>query len=661
MEYTREIYWNIGHGARDLVPMYLLTLAALALLVWGFWRRVKVYRQGKAPTPTDDLASRVFAAVKQVLSQAKVLRVAGAGTAHGLFFWSFALLFLGTCLIALQADFSDPLFGVKFLEGNFYLLFSLVLDIAGLVAILMLGGLFVRRYLLRPDGLETKGEHALMHALLVAILLTGFLLEGARMAATESGTELAIWSPVGLVFAKMLGPPGEEGLRGVHSGLWWFHLLLALGFIALIPFTRFRHIFTTSANYIFADDGPGGALVPLNFDGNERERFGASKVSDLTWKDLLDADACTQCKRCQDRCPAHATDKPLSPMKLVNQLQDIAFNAPSAGLLDRIGEDAVWSCTTCRACAEICPAAVTPVPKIVEMRRHAVLTKSDFPAEYKQIFKNIEIFGDTMGKGRCFREEWASRLKIKRIDQGEQVDLLFWVGCQGALYDERSRNTIISTASVFEKAGLNFGILGKEERCCGDPARRMGNEYLFQSLARENVELFRRHGIKRVVTNCPHCFTALQDQYPQFGADIEVLHSVELVERLFREGKLTVKAKIDSTFTYHDPCYLGRYNGLYPEPRKILDTILGPGLKEMDRSKDNSFCCGAGGGNLWRGGSVGQRTEEVRVEEAVMTGADGIVTACPFCEIMIDSGVKQKGVEYSFRVADLMELVDQAT
>lgn len=661
MAYTREIYWNIGHGAAVLVPLYLLTFTAVALLALGFWRRIKVYRQGRVLGRTDGLADRALVALKQVLSQKKVLRVPGAGTAHGLFFWSFFLLFAGTCLIVVQADFSDPLFGIRFLKGHFYLLFSLVLDLAGLGALFMLGGLFVRRYLLRPQGLVTKGDHALMHALLFTILLTGFMIEGTRMAATELGMELAVWSPVGLLVAKMFAPFGVEGLHNVHRCLWWFHLLISLGFIALVPFTLFRHIFTTSANYLFADRGPRGALVPLSFEEGTAQHYGASKVSDLTWKDLLDADACTECKRCQDRCPAHLTDKPLSPMKLVNELQEAAFNAPAESLVDKVGEDALWSCTTCRACTESCPAAVEHLPKIVEMRRHAVLSESRFPQEYKQLFKDMETFGDSVGKGSSFREEWASRLKIKRTGQDEPVDFLFWAGCQGALYDERSRNTLVATARVLEKAGLNFGILGREERCCGDLARRMGNEYLFQRLARQNIETLQRHGIKRIVTNCPHCFTALRDHYPQFGATFEVMHSVELVERLIGEGKLAVQAKIDATFTYHDPCYLGRYNELYPEPRKILDHILRTGLKEMERSKGNSFCCGAGGGNIWRGGSVGQRIEEVRVEEAVQTGADGIVTSCPFCEIMIDSGVKQKGMEYTFRVADLMELVDQAT
>ena len=328
MELTREIYWNIGHGAGTLVPMYLLVLATFGVLAWGAWQRIKVYRLGRPLQRFDDMPGRVSRALYQVLGQVRVTRVAGAGTAHGLFFWGFFLLFIGTCLIVLQADFTDPLFGLKFLKGHFYLLFSLVLDIAGAVAICMLAGLFVRRYLLKPAGLETRREDALIHGLLMVILVTGFVIEGARMAATELGTDLAYWSPVGLLFAKALAGLGESGQRALHLALWWLHLLLALGFVALLPFTKLRHILTTSANYLFVDQGPKGGLVTLDMEDEDAESFGAATVADLTWKDIFDGDACTLCKRCQDRCPAYATDKPLSPMKMVNQLQEVAFSNP---------------------------------------------------------------------------------------------------------------------------------------------------------------------------------------------------------------------------------------------------------------------------------------------------------------------------------------------
>ena len=355
MEFTREIYWNVGQGAAVLLPMYALALVAVAVMLWGFWRRVRVYRQGRRPLHrTDALEERLLEMVKGVMLQGKVMRVPGAGTAHGLFFWGFFLLFIGTCLILLQADVTDPLFDVRFLQGDFYKAFSLVLDVAGLVALLMLGGLFVRRYLRRPAGLETGPDDAIMHGLLFTILISGFLIEGARMAVTELGTPVATWSPVGHGVALALAGLSEETLRGLHIVLWWGHLLLAVLFIALIPFTKFRHIFTTSANYLLADRGPRGKMVTLDLEDEQAESFGVARVPDLSWKDVLDADACTLCKRCQDRCPAFATDKPLSPMKIVNQIGQTAFESPESNLIETVSTDALWACTTARDSRRVC-------------------------------------------------------------------------------------------------------------------------------------------------------------------------------------------------------------------------------------------------------------------------------------------------------------------
>ena len=320
MEYTREIYWNVGHGATTLVPMYLLTILAVALLGYQAWTLIADYKLGKPLNRTDNLSERIVFMLKSMLLQSKVLSVRGPGLAHALFFWGFLMLLIGTGLIVLQADFTDLLFGIKFLKGTFYLLFSVVLDVAGLVAVAMLSGLFVRRYVVRPEGLASTRDDAIMHGLLFAILISGFIIEGARMAVTELDTPLAFWSPVGLIFAKGFAGLGEESLRSLHQLTWWFHLLLVMAFIGLIPFTKFRHIFTTSANYLFADRGPKGKLLSLDLEDEEAESFGAAKVQDLTWKDIFDGDACTQCKRCQDRCPAYNTDKPLSPMKLVQQI-----------------------------------------------------------------------------------------------------------------------------------------------------------------------------------------------------------------------------------------------------------------------------------------------------------------------------------------------------
>ncbi len=656
MELTREIYWNVGHGAGTLVPMYVLLLAALCILVWGSWQRIKIYRLGRELQRIDDLPRRVVEALYQVLAQLRVMQVKGAGTAHGLFFWGFFLLFVGTCLIVLQADVTDPLFDVKFLKGPFYLVFSLVLDIAGAIAIIMLAGLFVRRYLLKPPGLETRQEDAFIHVLLMVILLTGFVIEGARMAVTEIGTNLSLWSPVGLLFAKGLAGIGEDGQRALHAGLWWLHLLLALGFVAALPFTKLRHILTTSANYIFVDHGPKGGLVTLDMENEEVESFGAASLGDLTWKDIFDADACTFCKRCQDRCPAYATDKPLSPMKMINQLQEIAFNLPESSLTETVGQDEIWSCTTCRACQEICPAVIEHVPKFVDMRRNLVLMEGQFPGEeVMTAVDNTEVNGNPLGLAFAARGDWAEGLGIKSLADDPDVDLLYFVGCY-ASFDKRNIKIARSFVTLCQAAGLKVGILGKEEKCCGEPVRKLGNEYLYQSLASDNIERIQSYGVKQIVTTCPHCFNTLGKDYADLGLDVPVEHYTVFLDRLLDKGLLKLVTPQSFACSYHDSCYLGRYNDIYEAPRRLL-SMVGGDLAEMTKSRVESFCCGAGGGRILAEEKLGTRISESRVRMAAETGAPLLVSSCPFCLTMFEDGIKGAGFEDTMASKDIAEIL----
>ena len=671
MEFTREIYWNVGHGATTLVPMYLLTLAAVALFVNEAVKRVKAYRQGGAVDRTDNLLRRAISMVKTMLLQTKVLNVRGPGLAHAFFFWGFFLLFIGTCLIVLQADFTDLFFGVKFLKGKFYLLFSVVLDIAGLVAIVMLCGLLVRRYLVRPAGLESKKDDVFMHGLLFAILLSGFAIEGARMAVTEMGTPLAIWSPVGLLFAKGFAGMAEESVREVHKITWWFHLVLVIAFLGSIPFTKFRHIFTTSANYLFADLGPTGKLVSIDMEDEEAESFGASKITDLTWKDIFDTDACTQCKRCQDRCPAHTTEKPLSPMKIVNQIGEVAFNNPEANLVETCDKEALWSCTTCRACQEICPASIEHVNKIVDMRRNMVLMEGEFPGEeVMTAMEQTEVNGNPLGMGYASRGDWAKGLPVvvmedtkedyleitsnRRPYESQEVDILYFVGCY-ASFDRRNIEIARSFVKLCTAAGVKVGILGKEEKCCGEPMRKMGNEYLYQSLALENVEMIKGYGVKKVVTSCPHCFNTLNKDYRDLGFEVDVEHYTVFLERLLREGKLKFEKK-SFDCTYHDSCYLGRYNDIYWAPRDLLK-LAGGNIKEMAKTGTDSFCCSAGGGRIMAEEKLGDRINIKRVEMAVETGAPTLLSNCPFCLTMFEDGVKGADVEDRLQAKDIAEVL----
>ena len=655
MEFSREIYWNVSHEVSTLLPMYLLTIASIAILVSAFMKRVKVYKQGQSVDRLDQLPVRILNLIKNVLLQSKVLWVKGPGLAHGLFFWGFFLLFLGTCLIFVQADFTDLLFDVKFLKGNFYLFFSVVLDMAGLVAVLMLGGLFVRRYFVRPEGLETSKDDAIMHGLLFAILISGFVIEGARMAVTELGTSLSYWSPVGLAFAKGMAGLGEESLRSVHSLTWWFHLLLVITFIVLIPFTKFRHIFTTSLNYLFEDLSPTGKLVSLDMEDEEAESFGASAITDLTWKDIFDTDACTQCKRCQDLCPAHNTDKPLSPMKIVNKIGEVAFENPEGNLIEACDKDAVWSCTTCLACQDICPASIEHVKKIVDMRRNMVLMEGEFPGEeVMTAMEQTEVNGNPLGLGYASRGDWAEEMGIKPLSEDPDVDILYFVGCY-ASFDKRNIKIAKSFVTLCQAAGIKVGILGKEEKCCGEPMRKMGNEYLYQSLALENVELIKGYNVKKVVTTCPHCFNTLAKDYRDFGFELEVESYTVFLENLLKTDKLKVNAE-ELHCTYHDSCYLGRHNDIYDAPRSLIKAAGGQ-IAEMDMKRAQAFCCSAGGGRIMAEEKMGDRINIKRVEMAVETGAPTLLSNCPFCLTMFEDGVKGADVEDKLNTKDIAEIL----
>jgi Fe-S oxidoreductase/nitrate reductase gamma subunit len=655
MEPTREIYWNVGHGVTW--RMYLFSLVAITVLLWGFSRRIPVYRLGKPLNRLDQLPRRIWLMLRSLLVQSRVLRVAGPGALHAVFFWGFFLLFIGTLLVMAQADFSQPLLGIVFLKGTFYEIFSLVLDIAGLAALLMLGGFLVRRFFVKPKGLETIGDDYLILALLFVILLTGFVVEGARMAVTELqlNPALARFSPVGLLVGELLSSLTRPQLLLTHKVLWWFHFFLAMGFIAAIPFTKLRHIFTTSANYLFSDLRPKGMISTINLEEEGVEQFGAAKITDLTWKDVFDADACTSCKRCQDRCPAWNTDKPLSPMKVVKQIGELAFQNHDASLVAAITEDVLWACTTCYACQEVCPANIEHVVKIVEMRRHLALMEGSFPGdEVKNAVNNIEVNGNPFGIAFAERGDWAKDLAVNLPPGAGHVDILYFVGCY-ASFDKRSQEVARGFMQICAAAGIKVGILGKHEKCCGDPVRKLGNEYLYQTLARENIDLFTSNGVQKIVTTCPHCFNTLSKDYRDLGLRLPVEHYTTFLHRLVGSGSLKITTK-EFDCTFHDSCYMARYNDVADEPRELLRTA-GARITEMAKCKNETFCCGAGGGRILAEERIGRRINSERISMAAGTGAPMVVSNCPFCLTMFEDGIKTADLEGKLRARDLAELI----
>jgi len=655
MEATRQIYWNVGHSV--LIPMYLLVILAIGSIVYNFIKRLDVYKQGRPLDRYSNWPERLNIFLKNVLGQIKVLN-SPAGIFHAFFFWGFIVLVIGTTLVFIQADFLHPLFGIIFLKGTFYKIFSLALDIAGLVAIVMLLGFFIRRFIIKPKGLETTKDDYIMHGLLFAILITGFVIEGFRMAATElnQNPELAMWSPVGLLFAKAYANMPESTLLVMHKSFWWIHFFLVIGFFVSIPYIKFRHIITTSANYFFTDLRKKGSIDTIDMENEESESFGVSKIEELTWKDIFDSDACTKCKRCQDRCPAYNTDKPLSPMKLIADIGEVALNSPDSNLIEKITKDVLWSCTTCRACQEICPANIEHVNKIIDMRRNLVLMEGEFPGEEVMLaMDNMEVNGNPMGMGFASRGDFAKDLNVKLLSEDSDVDIMYFVGCY-ASFDKRNQKIAKNFIELCNLAGVKVGILGKEEKCCGEPARKLGNEYLYQTLATENIEKIKKYNVKKIVTTCPHCFNTLGRDYKDLGFEIEVEHYVTYLYKLLNTGKLKIANKEAIKCTYHDSCYIGRYMDIYDEPREILSS-LGADIKEMKKNRAESFCCGAGGGRIIAEEKIGEKISVKRVKMAEETGVETLISNCPFCMTMFEDGLKMAELDDKMKVRDLSEIL----
>ncbi len=655
MEATREIYWNVGHSV--ILPMYFFAFIAVAGFLYGFYRRLAAYRQGKALDRLDRPWARISLLLKNMFAQTRVLRVPGPGSLHAFFFWGFGLLFIGTLLIMAQVDFTQPVFGWAFLKGTFYKVYSLTLDVAGFVGLVMLGGLLVRRFFVKPEGLETIRDDYVVHTLLFAILVTGFVVEGLRMADTElrNNLALAVFSPVGMLVGKLFLGMTPEALSLSHKILWWVHFFLAMGFIIIIPNTKLRHIFTTSTNYLFTDLAPRGSITTINLEDEGTKQFGAAKVDDLAWKDIFDADACTTCKRCQERCPAYATGKPLSPMKVVKQIGKVAFSNPRAGLIETVTPDALWACTTCFACQHICPANIEHVNKILEMRRNLSLMEGVFPGdEVRTAVNDIEVNGNPFGLAFAARGEWADGLDVKIMEQDSDVDILYFAGCY-ASFDKRNREVARSFIRICNAAGIRVGILGKEEKCCGEPPRKWGNEYLYQMVATENIGRIKAYGVKKIVTTCPHCYNTLKRDYKDLGMDIDIEHYSTYINGLIKSSRLGIKPSA-FVFTYHDSCYLGRYMDIVAEPRAVLKAAGGR-IKEMEKSGYESFCCGGGGGRVLAEEKSGTRINAARVNMALATAAPLLVSNCPFCLTMLEDGIKITNCEEKLKAVDLAEII----
>ena len=631
---------------------------AAALVVSGtlFARRVRLLtrlvRSGQPVARTGGVRRRVHNEVSIVLGQRKLLQRLGPGLMHAFIFWGF--LVLGPTILIALIGVVDKHATLPWLGHQGW--YALLGDVfAVLVLIGVIAELWIRK-VQRPRRFEGShlGEADLILGLIAMIVITLLLWHATRIALGLNEWPAA-WSPAANALSHLFAR--DEATRVLERVFVWAHVLTILAFLAYLPRSKHLHIATAAINVWFGRTGPGGRLEPLRFDDEDvpedEIRFGAGGPADLTWKQVLDTFSCTECGRCQDACPAFATGKALSPKLLMMGLRDHVLAEDSSPLVpNAVTDDVVWDCVTCGACVQACPVSIEHVDHIVDLRRHLVMVESSFPAEAEPMLRDVERASNPWGKAQSERADWASDLGVRVLEPGDPApEYLYWVGCASS-FDERARQTAQSTAKLLQAAGVDFAILGPREACTGDPARRIGNEYVFQAFAEQNVATLNEAGVTRIVANCPHCFNTLANEYPDFGGRYEVIHHSELLSTLVREGKLAPQRSEGRSITYHDSCYLARHNDVLAEPRELVAAVGEP--VEMERSGKRTFCCGAGGAHMWmeeRGSAINAE----RVREAAATGADTLAVACPFCTVMLDDGVQSGGQQ--LRVVDVATLL----
>jgi Fe-S oxidoreductase/nitrate reductase gamma subunit len=660
---TREIMWNIPYFMK--VTMYVLLFASLAYMVKGFHDKVLFITSGEGIKGLKKLLPKKLnwgAFFQTALLTGKVPRSKDVKIFHGLIFWGFMILWIATDIVAIHYDTPFKIF-----QGNLYIVVSFAADMAGLMVLAGIALAYKRRYIDRPDYLSaTKPKQELfMYAMLSGLVIIGYLIEGIRILGTGMPEGERTWAPIGWCLASLFQTfnLSDGTLAGIYRTLWFFHMAHTMAFVASIGHSKFSHIFMLPFQALITPKRRGAVLEPMDFEDENAETFGLGKLSELTAKNKLDLLTCVECGRCTQVCPANNAGKNLNPKTIITKARDFAFEVQAKGEADaELWENPLYAsneidaCTTCGACMEECPANIEHVNIIMEAKRYKTLTLGDIPPAAADAANKVRVNGNPWGITQDDRFNWADGMDVPVIEAGKKVDYLYYVGCAGS-YDANNQKVVQDTVKLLTKAGVSFAVMGKTEKCNGDPIRRFGDEYTFYEIAIENIANMNQYDFGKVVTHCPHCLHTIGKEYGKFeDGQFETVHHTELLAELVRSGKLVPEKKVNEELTFHDPCYLGRHHGEYNAPREILKAA-GAQITEMDENKDKAMCCGMGGGNMWYELPEGVHLAEKRLEHIGETKAPKLATACSYCMINFHSSKNEQTKTDEIEIEDVASVL----
>lgn len=692
--------------------MSILLIVALAVFARTMYYKILLLRSLEPADRLNHIKERLKNMIILAIGQKRLVgrkRERASGLMHALIFWGFLILLIRSIELY-GKGFADG-FQLPFLNEDFFTgyLYIAIKDIMEGIVLLMIVFAIIRRAVFKPERLHNTCEAYLILILIGILMISDLLHDASRYNLIllhnnpenlhffnnpQYGAEM-LWAPLSNSLASLISWMSAKTTFYIFVAMFWLHIITQLTFLNILPIGKHFHVITALPNVFLKSLGyPHEKTKVLDLEDEEaweNESLGINYIQQLNWKQGLDLYTCTECGRCKEVCPAYITDKPLSLYEVNDNLKaELLGNADniikrarlsekinkesdleqidkskeemtslisSNNLIgDVIAEDTLWSCTTCRACEEICPVTIEQVPRIIAMRQGQVLMSEAYPKELNIALRGLERNGNPWGIGYDKRADWAEGLGVKRMADDPNVDYLLWVGCAGS-FDDRTKKVSTSLVKILQKAGISFAILGTEEKCTGDFARRVGNEMLFQMMAQENIETLNKYNVKKIITACPHCLNTLKHEYPQMGGNYQVIHHSEFIYQLLEEGKITLNKSLSGALTYHDPCYLGRYNFIYDQPRSILQSVAKDGFKELDRYGQESFCCGAGGGRMWMEETIGKRINRVRAEEIIDKQVENVAVSCPFCLTMIEDGMKELFKEDDIKTQDIAELV----